>query len=209
MPEEKLRRERANRSLGGGGGEEPTLPVKKSIITTAIETRQTEIAEVASGPTGDGFLGPQLNGSFGPLGIKPIVNGKSVNPLALAGPLGASSAPVRKSWGSENFIEFGRDTQGSRLSIEDIISPLKDLFEIPITLEPSAKKPKAFSRALSVKKKIVNNVAQRGKMIKTSRLTMGDYETVAKPRNPNSGPSKGVGTTNKKTLVGQDPPVKE
>ncbi|CAN8289252.1 unnamed protein product [Cochlearia groenlandica] len=86
-----------------------------------------------------------------------------------------------------------RDTQMHHLSIADIISPLKDLYEIPTeeeNMKSTGKKKKEFEGALSAKKKIVNKLARNGKMIKTARLTMNDYALVANTRPVKMGPDK-------------------
>ncbi|CAN8306944.1 unnamed protein product [Cochlearia groenlandica] len=158
------------------------------------------------------------------------------NALALAGPLGFSSVPIIKNWYEETEAEEhkkgkGRELSGSfarpngpinfvgtrkgadlePLAIEEIISPLKDLVDIPITMEDtslSEKKKKGFTTALHARKKIVNTLARNGKMIKTSRLTMSDFNSVAKPRPSKAGPDKGNFSKTSKALVAEGPPAK-
>ncbi|CAN8272603.1 unnamed protein product [Cochlearia groenlandica] len=112
-------------------------------------------------------------GSFRPIGPHKIISWAKPNRL------GPSSAPLVKSWyegtveEEENekmtdflkgegpfsapnatigFVSTGRDTQGNRLGIEEIISPLKDFFEVPNVIDPPksrGKKVKKFNEALN------------------------------------------------------------
>ncbi|CAN8307484.1 unnamed protein product [Cochlearia groenlandica] len=159
---------------------------------------------------------------------------KKPNALALAGPLTFSSAPIMKNWyeeteaeekeparkaigsssapsGPDRFVATRKGADMEPLAIEEIISPLKDLIDIPITVEDttsSEKKKKGFTATLHARKKIVNTLARNGKMIKTSRLTMNDFASVAKPRPSKAGPDKGNFSKTSKALVLGGPPVK-
>ncbi|CAN8255484.1 unnamed protein product, partial [Cochlearia groenlandica] len=157
------------------------------------------------------------------------------NALALAGPLGFSSEPtIKKSWyeeteaeeeelkkekgrevtiptGSGIFVGTRKDSSLQPLAIDEIISPLKGMIDVPVTGEEatsSEKKKKGFTAALQARKKIVNKVARNGKMIKASRLTLRDFASVAKPRPSKTGPDPGDILETTKALVGEGPPVK-
>ncbi|CAN8255016.1 unnamed protein product [Cochlearia groenlandica] len=113
--------------------------------------------------------------------------------------------------GLTGFVSTGRDTQGNRLGIEEIISPLKEIFEVPYAHghpKSRGKKVKKYTEALNVVKKIVNVSAKKGKMIKTSRLTLKDYAAVAKSRLSKEGLEKGKAISRNEALVGEVPPVK-
>ncbi|CAN8255132.1 unnamed protein product [Cochlearia groenlandica] len=156
------------------------------------------------------------------------------NALALASPLGHSSAPIIKNWYDETVVEeeelkkgriqkengpsngtgkFVRTRQEPRLmslAIEEIISSLKDLIEVPVLEETtsSEKKKKGYKTALQARKKIVNTLARNGKMIKAFRLTLSDFTSVAKPRPSKAGTDKGKFSKNSIALVVREPPVK-
>ncbi|CAN8271587.1 unnamed protein product [Cochlearia groenlandica] len=174
-------------------------------------------------------------------GNRLITNGpkdpaKIGNALTRAGPLGYESAPVR-SWyeqtvdkeeaekkpelkaaspfsapgGADGMVCYRRDTQAFTLGIEDIILPLKDLYEVPIVADQprsGGKKVKSFRDALLPRKKIINNSARKGKMIKKTHLSMIDFDLVTNAKGSKVGPDKGDRMTNG-TLVGGVPPVKE
>ncbi|CAN8320301.1 unnamed protein product [Cochlearia groenlandica] len=177
-----------------------------------------------------------LNGLKGKKAEAQLENKKVIfdkpNALALAGPLGFSSAPIIKNWyeetvaedeerkkeearnvngPSKTFVGSHKETGLVQLPIEEIISPLKDLIEVPVTVEDptsSEKKKKGYTAALQVRKKIVNNVARNGKMIKASRLTLKDFTSVAKTRPSKLGAEKGKISKNPSALVVGEPPVK-
>ncbi|CAN8289162.1 unnamed protein product [Cochlearia groenlandica] len=119
---------------------------------------------------------------------------------------GPSSAPS----GPGRFVATRKGTDLEPLAIEEIISPLINLIDIPITVEDtisSEKKKKGFTETLHARKKIVNTLARNKKMIKTSRLTMSDFNYVAKLRPSKAGPDKEIffenfkGTGGKGTTV--------
>ncbi|CAN8306795.1 unnamed protein product [Cochlearia groenlandica] len=177
--------------------------------------------------------GPGKVGFFRPFGPKCINQGPK------SGLVGPFSALLSKSWyeetveeeekekqaylltgegpysapnGTTSFVSTGRDTQGNRLGIEEIISPLKDIFEVPIAIDPPksrGKKVKKFNEALHAIKKFVNVSAKKGKMIKISRLTLKDYVAVSKSYRSKEGPNKRKGIKGKEALVGRVPPANE
>ncbi|CAN8272762.1 unnamed protein product [Cochlearia groenlandica] len=156
----------------------------------------------------DGLHGPRIR--LGP-GTKFLVRadrggrrGCGTGDLVAAGP---SSAPG----GTEAMVCYRRDTQGHKLGIEDIISPLKELYEVTIGNDQPrsrGKKVKSFQNALLPRKKIVNSSSRKGKMLNKSLLSMSDFDVVARAKGSKEGLNKGVCLT-KDALVGGPPPVKE